>query len=146
MKRFITILAVVLGFALAAWAESPATLTSIRAIHALTNAEANHALPVAFEATVTYYPGYEHLLFVQDGDTAIFVLATTSAKLLPGDRVLVKGQTQESFHPIVVSNDITVLHHGALPKPILANFGDLILGKRDCMLVTVRAVVRSAEC
>jgi diguanylate cyclase (GGDEF)-like protein len=144
MKRFLTTL-VVLGCALAARAEAPATLTSVRAVHALTNAEASKGLPVAFEATVTYFPGYEHLLFVQDGDTANFVLATTSAKLVPGDRVLVKGKTQESFHPIVVSNDITVLHHGALPKPILANFGDLILGQHDCMLVTVRAVVRSAE-
>jgi diguanylate cyclase (GGDEF)-like protein len=117
----------------------------MRAIRALTNAEASRGLPVAFEATVTYFPGYENILFVQDGDTAIFVLATTGARLVPGDRVQVKGRTQESFHPIIVSNDITVLRHGALPKPILANFGDLILGKRDCMLVTVRAVIRSAE-
>ncbi len=144
MKRFLTLL-VVLGSALPAWAGSAAPLTSLRAIHALTNAEASKDLPVAFEATVTYFPGYEHLLFVQDGDSAIFVLATTSAKLIPGDRVLVKGTTQQSFHPFVMSNDITVLHHGALPTPIVADFGDLILGQRDCMLVTVHAVIRSAE-
>jgi diguanylate cyclase (GGDEF)-like protein len=147
MKRFVTILVVVFGAVLVAWAESPATPTSLslRDVHALTNDEASKGLPVAFEATVTYFPGYEHLLFVQDGDIANFVLASTTAKLVPGDRILVKGKTQESFHPIVVSSDITVLHHGALPKPIIANFGDLILGQRDCMLVTVRAVVRSAE-
>jgi diguanylate cyclase (GGDEF)-like protein len=145
MKRLVATFVVVLGSALAAWAETPATLTSLRAVHALSNDEASKGLPVVFEATVTYFPGYEHLLFVQDGDTANFVLATTGAKLVPGDRVLVKGKTQESFHPIVVSNDITVLHHGALPKPILANFGDLILGQHDCMLVTVHAVIRSAE-
>ena len=48
-------------------------LTSLRAIHALTNAQASHQLPVSFEATVTYYRGYERTLFVQDGDVAIYV-------------------------------------------------------------------------
>ena len=30
--------------------------------------EASRRLPVAFEATVTYFRGYENLMFVQDGD------------------------------------------------------------------------------
>ena len=44
-------------------------LTSLRAIHALSNAQASHQLPVSFEATVTYYRDYERTLFVQDGDS-----------------------------------------------------------------------------
>ena len=62
-------------------------LTSLTAIHALTNAQAAEHNPVAFEAPVTYYRDYERTLFVQDGDTAIFVLATTGLKLMPGDRI-----------------------------------------------------------
>jgi diguanylate cyclase (GGDEF)-like protein len=100
---------------------------------------------VAFEGTVTYFRGYEHLLFVQDDDNAIFVLATNDAKLIPGDRVLVRGTMQESFRPIVVASSLTVLHHGALPNPIPADFGDLILGQHDCMLVKMHGVVRSAD-
>ena len=130
---------------MAAWAETPATLTSLRAIHALTNAEASQSIPVAFEGTVTYFRGYEHLLFVQDGDLAIFVFFTMDAKLAPGDRVLVKGTTRESFRPIIVSNDVAMLHHGALPKPLPVTFSDLILGQRDCVLVTIRGVIRAAD-
>jgi diguanylate cyclase (GGDEF)-like protein len=136
----------ILGWAMAAWgAEAPAPLTNLQAIHNLSNTEASLGLPVAFEATVTYYPGYAHLLFVQDGSLAIFVLATTDAKLVPGDRVLVRGITRESFHPIVVSNSVTVLGHGDLPKPVPASFDGLIHGQYDCMLVSVHGVVRTAN-
>ena len=54
-------------------------LTSLRAIHALSNAQASHQLPVSFEATVTYYRGYERTLFVQDGDIQPGMPQTPSA-------------------------------------------------------------------
>jgi hypothetical protein len=57
-----------------AWATPPTPLTSLDAIHRLSNTEASRALPVAFEATVTYFRGFERTLFVQDHDSAIFVL------------------------------------------------------------------------
>jgi diguanylate cyclase (GGDEF)-like protein len=120
------------------------SLSSLREIHALTNAEASRALPVAFEATVTYFRGYEKTLFVQDGDEAIFVLATTGLKLSPGDRVLVRGVTKESFRPIVVSSDLTLLHHGDLPRPVPATFAPLIQSKLDCRFTTVRGRIRLA--
>src|ERR1035441_6057179 len=104
MKRLIPAVAIILGWAAAAWAAAPAapvTLTTLSAIHALTNAEASHALPVAFEATVTYFRGYTRELFVQDGDAAIYVFLTKDTKLAPGDRVLVRGTTQASFRPLV---------------------------------------------
>jgi diguanylate cyclase (GGDEF)-like protein len=145
MKKLTPIFAILLGWAAAAWAAPPGTLTTLRDLSALSNAEAGKGLPVTFEGTVTYYRGYEHQLFVQDGDLAVFVLATTGAKLVPGDRVLVKGTTRESFHAIVVSHDVTMLHHGALPSPIPANFGDLILGQHDCVLVTMHGVIRAAD-
>lgn len=134
-----------LAWAVTAHAAAPPTLTSLRAIHALSNPEASHLLPVAFEATVTYFRPFEKTLFVQDGDLAIFVLATTDEKLVPGDRVLIKGSTQPSFRPIVVSNDITLLRHGSLPNPATANFDELIRAKFDCRRVTVRGRVRAAD-
>lgn len=88
------------------------TLTSLSAITALTNAEASRAIPVSFEATVSYARLYENVLFVQDGSAAIFVRPPAGAKLHPGDRVLVKGKTKQSFRPIVVSESIAVLHPG----------------------------------
>ena len=55
-------------------------LTTLSAIHALTNAAGQPAAPVSFEATVTYYRDYERTMFVQDGDAAIYVQATTGAQ------------------------------------------------------------------
>jgi diguanylate cyclase (GGDEF)-like protein len=121
------------------------TLTSLAVIHSLTNPEAAAQIPVEFEATVTYYRDYERTLFVQDGDTAIFVLATTGLKLMPGDRVVVRGNTQSSFRPIVVSNTIQRIGHGSMPSAVPATFEDLIQSRYDCRLVTVKAQVRSAD-
>jgi diguanylate cyclase (GGDEF)-like protein len=145
MRRLIPAVAIVLGWVLAAWGAAPAPLTTLRAIHALSNAEASQELPVAFEATVTYFRSYENTLFVQDGDAALYVWSATGLKLIPGDRILVEGKTHADFSPTVRGEKITLLRHGALPKPVPASFDELIRGGNDCLLVTVRAVVRSAD-
>jgi hypothetical protein len=145
MKRSISVFAVILVWATAASVAAPAPLTSLRAIHALSNAQAKQSLPVAFDATVTYYRAYEQTLFVQDSGLAIYVRATTNANLVPGDRVLIKGTIQPSFKTYVLSDDIEFLHHGSLPVPVPATFDELIRGQRDCMLITVRGLIRSAD-
>lgn len=144
MKRLFLAAVTLLGFAPILWA-APATLTSLHAIKQLTNADAAQGVPVAFEATITYFRGYQHELFVQDGQDAIYVQATTGATLAAGDRVLVKGVTEASFRPIVVSSDIAVLHPGDLPKPAPATFDSLIQANFDSMLVTLHGVIRAAD-
>ena len=84
-------------------------------------------------------------MFVQNGSTGLFVDVTTEVKLVPGDRVLIKGVTHEGYRPYVVSSDLTLLGHGALPKPIPANYEDLIGPRDDSVLVTARGVVRAAN-
>jgi diguanylate cyclase (GGDEF)-like protein len=145
MKRLIPAVAILLGWAVAAWSATPATLTTLKQIHALTNAEASKGLPVAFEATVTYARAFARTSFMQDGDAAIFVLIPQDAKLKPGDRVLVRGTTRPSFRPIVVSESITLLHHGALPDPVSTSYDELIQSQHDAMRVTVHAVVRTVD-
>ncbi len=145
MKRLILAMTCVFGWSSVAWAAAPAPLTTLRAIHALTNADAGQALPVAFEATVIYSRAYENVLFVQDGDAAIYVGMPKPVSLASGDRVLVRGKTQASFRPIVISSSVTLLHHGALPAPVPATFQELIRAQRDAMLVTVHARVRAAD-
>jgi diguanylate cyclase (GGDEF)-like protein len=145
MKRLLPTFAILFACASIAWAAPPAPLTSLRDIRALTNEQASQHLPVAFEATVTYYRGYEHTLFVQDGDKAIYVLFPTDLKLVPGERVLIRGKTQKSFNPIVIADSVTVLRHGDLPKPEPASFDQMIRAQTDCKLVTVRGVVRTAD-
>jgi diguanylate cyclase (GGDEF)-like protein len=146
MKGLIPAFAIIFGWASAAWgAAAPAPLTTLSAVHALTNAEASHVLPVAFEATVTYIRAYARTLFVQDGDAAIFVLIPVDAKLTPGDRVLVRGTTRPGFRPLVVSESISLLRHGVLPDPVPTDYDELIHSQHDAMRVTVHAVVRTAD-
>jgi hypothetical protein len=145
MKRSLAAVAIFLGVACAAWSATPAPLTTLRAIHSLTNAEADQSLQVAFEATVTYYRGYEQTLFVQDGDTAIYIAHPSDLKLVPGDRVLVRGTTQGSFNPIVNADSVTLLRHGAMPQAEPVSFDQMIRAETDCKLVTVRATIRAAD-
>jgi diguanylate cyclase (GGDEF)-like protein len=145
MKSFILVFAAVLGWASTALAAPPAPLTTLRAIHELTKTEASQALPVAFEATVTYFNSNFRYLFVQDDGQAIFVLAPLHSKLAPGDRIMVRGVTHAEFRPDVLSDSITLLRHGALPKAIPANFDQLMGGQLDCLLVTVRGQIQAAN-
>jgi diguanylate cyclase (GGDEF)-like protein len=145
MKRSIPAFVVILGCVSTAFGAGPGMLTTLGAVHELTNAEASRALPVTVEATVTYFRSRELSLFVEDGDVALFVRAETSAKLMPGDRILVRGKTHESFRPVIFSSDITLLHHGGLPKPLAATYSETIRAALDCRLVKVRGVVHSAD-
>ena len=144
MRKFISTALIFLASVSIAPA-APEPLTTLKALKSLSNAQANAGLPADFEATVTCFRGYQRVLFVQDGSDAIFVRATIPATLVPGERVRVRGITAPSFRPIVVSNDVTVVGHGTIPKPILATFSDLINARYDSMVVTVRGVIRTAD-
>ena len=145
LEKLVPIVALVISLRSAIWASEPITLTSLHAIHSLTNTEASSAIPSAFEATVVYSRGYESLLFVQDGDDALFVSPPTTAALLPGDRIFIKGKTQGSFRPLVIASSIKLLHHGSLPYPQAATFDELIRARYDARLVTVHAIVRASD-
>src|SRR5579863_3645084 len=144
MKRFVAFLALVVSAA-GASAQSPASLTSLPAIAALTNAQASQHPPVNFEATVLYYRGYGRELFVQDGDAAIYVSDPKTLNLVAGDRIRVRGVTHESFRPYIVSSETALLGHGPLPKPFPATYEQMLRGETDCRLVTVHALIRSAD-
>jgi diguanylate cyclase (GGDEF)-like protein len=120
-------------------------LTTLRAVAGLSNAQASKHLPVSFEATVSYYARNLKNLDVQDGDVAIYVMLTKDAVLVPGDRILVEGTTQPSFLPYVLSSKVTLLGHGALPKPFPATFVDLVRKKINCRFIRVHGIIRAAD-
>lgn len=122
-----------------------APLTTLRAIHSLTNEQAGTALPVSFGGTVTYYLHGNIDLFVQEGSDAIYVETTPDQRLNPGDRVLVVGTTRASFRPEIKADRVVVMGHGALPAPVQADFRQLIRAELDCERATVRGFVRSAN-
>jgi diguanylate cyclase (GGDEF)-like protein len=145
MKRMVHIFAVLSMCAMRAWAQPSGQITTLQAAHALTNAQASLHMPVDFEATVTSYRTYEHNLFVQDGDEAIYVHITGLYKLVPGDRVRVRGTMRDSFRPFVEGANVAILGHAALPKALHPTFAQMIHAETDCRLITVRAVIQSAD-
>lgn len=122
-----------------------AELTTLQAVAALSNEQVIQHPTATFQAIVTYYRDFDQDLFVQMGDSAIYIHAVTPLKLVPGDRILVRGTVQESFRPFVVSHDIAFLSHGVLPKPVHATYEEMIRGETDCRLVTARARILAAN-
>ena len=145
MKRLVPVLAVILGCASAACAAPQGALTTLHAVRSITDADARQGLPVAFQATVTYYDKSGLDLFVQEDNEALYVQGKPHESLVPGDRVLVRGKTRNSFGTDVISDSVTVIRHGVPLKPVEVDFAQLIHAERDCMLVTVHATVRSAD-
>lgn len=127
------------------FAQPPAPLTTLASITSLNNSQASNHLPVNFEATVGVSRGYEHILFVQDGDRAIFVRPPSKQMYQPGDRLRIRGKTQNSFTPIVIADTLTLLGHGPRPVPVQATYWDLVKADLDCRTVMVRGRVRSAD-
>jgi len=145
MKAFTAFVVIMAAAASAAGAASQAPLTSLHAVRVLSNAEAAQELPVAFQATVTYYRSYEHTLFVQDGVDAIYVYAPDPLKAADGDRVLIEGSTRPSFRPIIIGSRITRLGQGMMPLTVPSRYEELATGAHDCQFVSVRGVVESAD-
>ena len=138
-------LTMIAGGAWSAFLPAQAPLTTLKAVKMLSNSEASRRLPVAFQATVTYFRSYDRDLFVQDGESAIYVKAATNLNLMPGDRVFVRGTTHDSFRPFIDSHDITLAGHGALPAPMNATYDQMIRGEADCRLVRVKATILAAD-
>lgn len=137
--------AVLLALILAVNLGAQTPLTSLKAVHDLSNAEASKGLPVSIEATVTYFNAVRDDLFVQDGSIGIYVWKASTFQLEPGDRVLIKGVTAPSFRPYVTATAITVLGESKSPKPVKATFDQLIKGQYDSVLVTIGGKIRAAN-
>jgi diguanylate cyclase (GGDEF)-like protein len=145
MKGFIAAVSMALGWASTEAVAPPATITTLHAVHALSNAQASLRPPVAFYATVTYTQPVLGTSFVEDGNEGIQLAEDTNLKLSPGDRVLIKGNAQEGFSPVVVADSVIVVGHGPLPKPVWASFDELNRSELESTRVTIRGVVRNED-
>ncbi len=145
MKKTFLIFAIVFGWASSAYGATSDPIPTLRAVAALTNAEASRHIPVSFEATIIYdfKPGAD--INVQDGDTAIFVRPVLDTGFVPGDRVRVEGTTEQSFLPFIANARITFLRHGTVPEPVEGRFDDLVRTRLNCRLVRVRGIVRTVD-
>jgi diguanylate cyclase (GGDEF)-like protein len=145
MKRMVPFFAMLSLCTVGAWAQPSGQITTLQVADSLTNAQASLRTPVDFEATVTNYRSYERNLFVQDGDAGIYVHLAGMYNLVPGDRIRVRGTMRDSFRPYVEDANVAILGHVGLPKALHPTFAQMIHAETDCSLVTVRAVIQSAD-
>jgi len=145
MKRIEAICVFLVGAAAWCAAQGPPMLRTVEAVRELSHEDAARRLPVEFTATVTYFRSYEKTLFVQEGDWGVYVNATTDLNLVPGDKVLVKGVSDDSFHPIVISSQLQRVGHGLLPEPVKAGLAPLMEAIYDCRWVEAQGRVVLAE-
>ncbi|MGB8030307.1 MAG: GGDEF domain-containing protein [Terracidiphilus sp.] len=145
MKRVVPWFAMFLLCASSVRSQPSGQITTVQEAADLTNALAREHQPVDFEAIVTYYRSYERNLFVQQGDAAIYVHPSVIYRLVPGDRVRVRGTMHESFRPYIENAELTFLSHGPMPRPVRPSFEQMIRAETDGRLVTVLAVIQSAD-
>ncbi|MGB0123872.1 MAG: GGDEF domain-containing protein [Silvibacterium sp.] len=142
MRRLFLIFGLLAAFPAGLHAAS--VLSTVQQIRQLTPAELNQRRPVQIEGVVTFYESAEHILFIEDETGPIFVRTTRIFPFVRGDRIQVRGVTANSYHAMVVSEDMRVIGSASLPKPSPATFPGLMSGKWDCAYVKVAGTVLSA--
>jgi signal transduction histidine kinase/ActR/RegA family two-component response regulator len=129
------------------------TLTTARAAHSLTIADAAKAFPVCLRAVVTFYdPAPSHrrpCFFVVDASGGIYVALEHPARISPkpGQLVEITGVSGAGdFAPIVDHASVRVIGESHLPAfARRVTLTGLLTGKEDGQWVEVEGIVRSVE-
>jgi hypothetical protein len=121
-------------------------LTTVRAIRALSPVQVGQARPLRLRGSVTAVTGWKSSFFFQDATFGIFVDRTNdSPQLKPGQFVEVQGVTAPgNFAPVVITNNVTVLGKGKMPRARFLDLDKLSGGKQDSQWLALRGIVRSA--
>lgn len=120
-------------------------LTSIQAVRRLTGAEAARALPLDVTGVVTYSNPAEGDLFIQQGDSWIYVQPDKKYSISPGSRVEVRGTTGASYSTQILASSIQVTGQGPLPQPAFLTYQEAVERVNDCRYVTMQGIVRAAS-
>jgi diguanylate cyclase (GGDEF)-like protein len=101
---------------------------------------------VHLTATVTFYNADEGILFVQDNSGGVYINTTKPYLVHTGDLVLVDGMAAASYRAEVANDpEIHVIDRGETFAAPLMTYKDLVAGRGDCKLVTIRGKVRAAD-
>lgn len=120
-------------------------LTSIQAVRHLTSVEAAHAMPVDVTGVVTYSNSAEGDLFIQQGDSWIYVQPDKKYSVAPGSRVEVRGTTGASYTTQILASSVQVTGQAPLPQPAFLTYQEAVNRANDCRYVTMQGIVRAAS-
>lgn len=123
-----------------------AVLTNLLAVRTLSVAAAQEHPAVTVEGVVTWLDRIAQGMFLDDGQTAVWVDGSSPAGLPPGlrlgSRVKVAGIAHPGFFtPAVSSSNLTVLGENALPPARLAQAWEQRLGRWDGIRVAVEGML-----
>jgi len=127
------------------------SITTIKAIRALSQDEGAKGYPVRIRGVVTHFDeGADSGLIIHDGDFGQFIVAPEQPSALAvwrelkqGDAVEIVGHTvRGGFAPNVIP--AVILRHGPgkLPTPKRIAFGSMLTGRNDCDYVEIEGVVQ----
>ena len=124
------------------------TLGTSKAVHEMTQDEAQKRYPVHLKsAVVLYYNPRNEQMFVHDATGGVFVNFKDQPPAIgvkPGDLVAVTGFSGKGrFAPVVVSPVVRRLGDGRLPAPKRVSLDVLFTGTEDGQWVELEGVVRS---
>jgi diguanylate cyclase (GGDEF)-like protein len=130
------------------------TLTTVKAVHTLSNAEAARALPVRLTAVIVYYDPFLNyprrpIIMVTDGTASIYVALVDppTPSLKAGALVEVTGESNPGdFGPNISNGHLRVIGSAPLPpNPPRQSMTHLLTGSEDAQWVELEAVVKSFE-
>jgi signal transduction histidine kinase len=145
-----------LAICLPAFGQTPATdtlptLTSIKAVRALSQDEGGRSYPVHIKGIVTHVDErYDHSLIIHDGKLGQFIVPPANPEsagswltLRRGDVVEIFGRTERGgFAPNVQPQSVRVVSTSPLPAPKRISFGSLLTGRHDCDYIEITGVVQ----
>jgi signal transduction histidine kinase len=141
------------GFAQSHEARPLTVLTTIKAIRALSQDEADRGYRVRVRAIVTHFDEQADTgLIIHDGRFGQYVLSPAAAATVPawkdlqqGDSIELEGRTvRGGFAPNVQPDAVRRLGHVARPSPKRIAFASILTGRHDCDYVEVDGVVLRA--
>ena len=131
---------------------SPAVLTRVSDIHALSEKEAERAHPVRLRGVITFSGGSAwrenvSVLFVQDSTGGIYIEAPSRhLGLTAGDYVEIRGTTGHGWFSNEIENpEIQTLGRAPLPTPLRPHYEEVALGQQDSQWVEIAGIVHSTQ-
>jgi signal transduction histidine kinase/CheY-like chemotaxis protein len=117
------------------------TLTTVSAIRAMDNREADRAQPVKLRGVVTYADTDWHFFFLQDATGGIFVWHM-HLPVKAGEEVELEGTTVSgNYAPNVTALRVRTLGAGRLPAPLAITPAQAASGTEDAQWVSVDGIV-----
>ncbi len=124
------------------------TLTSVAAVHSLSEEQARMSYPVRLRAVVTFFSPVGRMLTVQDSTDGIYVRvgAADIPPLRAGQLVEVEGFSGPGdFAPVVATPRIRVLGEQAMPEPLRLEINQILSEPPDSRWLEARGIVCSVE-